>query len=137
MNTLVLATPEQEAEFSLKFPNRAYLHLQDPAELKAWLPQADLVFDLLLHEQPARLTQYNQEGKGEKLTVFFNANQFSIETFSAGYTPLPFHLCGLKGTPLLNRETLEVSILRENSRRAVDKAFVFLATLYEVTEDRA
>ncbi|WP_181304858.1 hypothetical protein [Rufibacter sp. XAAS-G3-1] len=132
MNTLVLASAEQEAEVSLKFYNRAYLHLQDPQELKAWLPQADLVIDLLLHEHPERLAQYNQQGKGEKLTVFFNANNLELADFASAYEPLNFHLCGLQGEPLINREALEVSLLREESQRAVDKACVFLATLYKL-----
>ncbi|RNI26942.1 hypothetical protein [Rufibacter latericius] len=135
MNTLVLATQEQEAEVSLKFYNRAYLHLQDPAELKAWLPQADLVIDLLLHEQPERLAQYNQQGKGEKLTVFFNANNVNLTEFTQAYTPLNFHLAGFIGQPLINREVLEVVTLREDSQRPVDKAFVFLASLYQLVKN--
>ncbi|GGK73501.1 hypothetical protein ACD591_07650 [Rufibacter glacialis] len=136
MNTLVLASQEQEAEVSLKFYNRAYLHLQDPAELKAWLPQADLVIDLLLHEQPERLAQYNQQGKGEKLTVFFNANNLNLTEFASAHTPLNFHLAGLIGQPLLNREVLEVVPLREDSQRAIDKAFVFLASLYQLVVNK-
>jgi 3-hydroxybutyryl-CoA dehydrogenase len=136
MNTLVLATEEQEAEVSLKFYNRAYLHLQDPAELKAWLPQADLVIDLLLHEQPERLAQYNQQGKGDKLTVFFNANHVNLTEFASAYAPLNFHLAGFIGQPLINREVLEVVTLREDSQRAVDKAFVFLASLYQLVKNK-
>ncbi|MBC3539550.1 hypothetical protein ACFSC6_18665 [Rufibacter sediminis] len=136
MNTLVLATQEQEAEVSLKFYNRAYLHLQDPAELKTWLPQADLVIDLLLHEQPERLTQYNQQGKGDKLTVFFNANQVNLAEFASAYAPLNFHLAGFIGEPLINREVLEVVTLREDSARPVDKAFVFLASLYQLVKSK-
>ncbi|WP_210489851.1 hypothetical protein [Rufibacter aurantiacus] len=134
MNTLVLATEEQEAEVSLKFYNRAYLHLQDPAELKAWLPQADLVIDLLLHERPERLAQYNQQGKGDKLTVFFNANHLNLTEFTSAYSPLNFNLAGLIGEPLVNKEVLEVVPLREDSHRSIDKAFVFLASLYQLVK---
>ncbi|KAA3440366.1 hypothetical protein [Rufibacter hautae] len=134
MNTLVLATEEQEAEVSLKFYNRAYLHLQDPAELKAWLPQADLVIDLLLHERPKRLAQYNQQGKGDKITVFFNANHLNLTEFTSAYAPLNFNLAGLIGEPLVNKEVLEVVPLREDSHRSIDKAFVFLASLYQLVK---
>ncbi|RNI32276.1 hypothetical protein EFA69_02815 [Rufibacter immobilis] len=136
MNTLLLATPEQEEEYGLKFHHRAYLHVQDSKDLAIWLPQADLVIDLLLHEQPERLAQYQTQGKADKLTVFFNANGVDIAAFAQAYTPLNFHLAGLKGTPLLNKEVLQVSLLRDDSRRAVDKAFVFLATLYELVEEK-
>jgi 3-hydroxybutyryl-CoA dehydrogenase len=133
MNILVLATPEQEAEFGLRFYNRAYLHLQNPEELALWLPQADLVFDLLLHEQPWRIEQYKKEGKADKLLVFCNASGFELEALAADYLPLNFHLVGLHpSSTSFEREVLEVSILQESSRRAVDKACVFLATLYEI-----
>ena len=133
MNTLVLATPEQEAEFGLRFYNRAYLHLQNPEELTLWLPQADLVFDLLLHEQPWRVEHYNRLGKGEKLTVFCLATSFELETLASEFLPLTFHLVGLHPSSIdFKREVLEISILQESSRRAVDKACVFLATLYEI-----
>ncbi|WP_207433761.1 hypothetical protein [Sabulibacter ruber] len=132
MNTLLLATPEQEEEYSLKFRNRAFLHIQDPAELKAWLPQADIVFDLFLHEQPERLEQYNQQGKGDKLTVFIDANAIDLAGFAGAYAPLNFHLVGLRGAPLFDRETIEVRILSDASKRAVDKSFVFLASLYKL-----
>ncbi|WP_066837298.1 3-hydroxyacyl-CoA dehydrogenase family protein [Rufibacter ruber] len=137
MNTLVLATAEQEAEFSLKFPNRAYIHTTTPEELAVWLPQAHLVFDFLLHEQPERLAQYNELGRGEKLIVFCNAATVQLAALAAAHGPVNFHLCGVNALPtFFNREILEVSVLREESKREVDKACVFLATLYELVEDR-
>ncbi|WP_192822513.1 3-hydroxyacyl-CoA dehydrogenase family protein [Rufibacter sp. LB8] len=137
MNTLVLATPEQEAEFSLKFPNRFYLHIQDPAELAHFLPQAHLVFDFLLHEQPERLKDYNTAARGEKLIVFCNAAKLQLAALAAEHGPVNFHLCGMNALPtFFNREVLELSVLREASKREVDKACVFLATLYELVQDR-
>ncbi len=137
MNTLVLVTPEQEAEFSLKFPNRAYIFIQDPAGLEALLPQAFLVFDFLLHEQPERLTQYNNAGRGQKLIVFCNAPKLQLAALAAAHGPVNFHLCGVNALPtFFNREVMEVSVLRQDSTREVDKTFVFLGTLYELVQDR-
>jgi 3-hydroxybutyryl-CoA dehydrogenase len=137
MKTMVLASPEMEQEYSLKFPNRAYLYLQDPAELGLWLNQVEVVFDLLLHEQPERLAQYAKAEKGEDLVVFCNAAKLQLAAFAKEHGPVNFHLCGVNALPsLFNREVLEVSVLKPESEKEVARVMEVLGTSYELVADR-
>ncbi|MBF9253147.1 3-hydroxyacyl-CoA dehydrogenase [Pontibacter sp. 172403-2] len=137
MRILVLLGPEMAAEFRQKFPenqgSHTYTFLQPQHITIEQLTSADIVFDFLLHEKPARLSKY-EPGQ----VVFCNAATVQLAAL-VKQAEVAQHgiLFGFNGLPtLFNREVLEVSVLRSGDRDKLAEVCEALGTDYLLVDDR-
>ena len=135
MQVLVLSTPEIAAEFQQKFTSEhQYSFIQAYNELGKHLAQTDVVFDFFLQDEPARLAHY--AGK-ENLTVFCNAVKMQLAELALSVEKIACNLVGFNGLPtMINRQYLEVSLLKAHEVTKLETICKALGTEYLVVEDR-
>ncbi|QCR24050.1 3-hydroxyacyl-CoA dehydrogenase family protein [Pontibacter sp. SGAir0037] len=137
MQVIILSGPDMAAAFKLKFPEEnsgnSYTFLLPDDASDALLQKPDVVFDFLLHEQPGRLMKYRKEQ-----VVFCNVVTTQLAAL-ARMVNLE-HSCtliGFNGLPtLLNRDVLEVSLLKPADEAILSHICKALGTAYLLVDDR-
>ena len=135
MQVLVLSTPEIAAEFQQKFTSsHQYIFLQTYDELEKHLPQAEVIFDFFLQDEPSRLTNYACH---ENLIVFCGNVKKQLAELAQNEDNIACTLFGFNDLPtMINRQYLEVSLLHAHDITKLETVCKALETEYLVVEDR-
>ena len=135
MEILVIGFESEFKEFEAKFGNtNSLIHAENHSILKSNIT-FDCIFDFLVEESPEDLNYYTPF---TDLNIFVNAPKISLQEvlyFIEG--DFNNKVFGFNGLPtFLNRNVLEVSLLRSEDSTMLDGICKNLQTDYEVVEDR-
>ena len=135
MNILVRGRDPQIDEFLSKFGKINGLEFDKDNTFDTELSRFEIVFDFFLDESPENLDQY--VGK-ENLIVFCNSVKASLAEFSFYLDHnFEFKMVGFNGMhSFLNRELMEITVLKEEDRELVEKVCFQLGSKYVIVEDR-
>ena len=135
MNILVIGNPVNRDECSAKFgESHRYTFQQDHHEIELSLSGVDVVFDFCVDDDPFQVEAYvNKAG----IPFFLNTAKISLTELS-NLVNHQFELVfGFNGLPtFLNREILEVSVLKKKDVGALEKVCTSLSTKFLVVDDR-
>jgi 3-hydroxybutyryl-CoA dehydrogenase len=135
MNILVIGEQKNFNECREKFgKEHQYTWLGEHRDFEGFLDQKDLVFDFTIDEDP-----YSMEGYSKNpVKVFFNTCMVSLaELANIVDTPMKCTIFGFNGMPtFLNKPLLEVSILRSDDKRELEKICGSLKTRFALVDDR-
>lgn len=136
MNILVIGEPARFEECKAKFgETHQYTHCENTYEAGDELHSCDVIFDFVIDEDPLQLEIYTP--LTDKV-VFLNTAKISLlELSNLVDHNVKATLIGFNGLPtFLNREQLEVSLLKRSDEETLKKICTQLNTAYELVEDR-
>ena len=135
MNILVVDGYEIEDEFKEKFTGDYAITFVDGTDLSHDLLNSyDVIFDFNVDESPENLGFY--ENKEDKF-VFVSTPKIQLAELIYHYGEVKCKLFGFNGLPtFINREYMEVSLLNEADKSALDYITKELDSEYLVVEDR-
>lgn len=136
MNVLVIGEPAHFEECKAKFgETHQYTHCENTYEAGDGLPSCDVIFDFVIDEDPLQLEIYTP--LPDKV-IFLNTAKISLlELSNLVDHQVNATLIGFNGLPtFLNREQLEVSLLKKSDEETLKKICTQLNTAYELVEDR-
>lgn len=128
MEILVIGNESNLTECQEKFGERHTYQLADHLQASQFLKSARIVFDF----EPDDVSIYNQND----LIVFLNSVKTTLAQLTSGKTikASVFGFCGLR--TFLNREILEVTVLKNESRAILEKVCTDLNVKHKTVEDR-
>lgn len=134
MKILVIGEAIHFEECRQKLGNHDYTHLQSHAEAEKILTKHEVIFDFIIDEAPASFRMYARK----PVTVFLNTCTISLSELSHNVdSPLQCTAFGFNGLPtMLNREFLEVSLLKPDDKAQLNKICAELNTGYLLVDDR-
>lgn len=135
MNILVLAPQEIVPEFKSRFGNSDQWYFADSySDLASRLDDADLVFDFFAEESPENLGLYLDRND---LIVFINIPKTSLAELQYFTGTAACTFFGFNGLPtMLNRDKLEVSLLKSSDKDKLSDICQKLRADYHLVEDR-
>lgn len=136
MNILLIGEPGNLEEAKLKFGNsHHYILEKDHREAERFISGNDLVLDFILDEEPLQAEIYVDK---ENSKIFINTAKISLaEISSLTNHETKAQLFGFNGLPtFLNRNVLEVSLLRKEDEAQLAELCKTLNTDFLVVDDR-
>lgn len=133
MNILVIGDELNLAECQQKFGvSHAWRHAKDLMEAETLLNSTEVVFDFLQNRSTDDMLIY----KNKNLVVFFNTSLITLKSLLKNAANGKSHFFGFCGLPtFLNRELLEVSMLKESDLPFLDEISKQLNTKYARVAD--
>jgi 3-hydroxybutyryl-CoA dehydrogenase len=136
MNILVIGEPANLEETRLKFgENHKYTFEKDHREAERFVLSNDLVFDFILDEDPFQVEIYVDKADAK---IFINKAKLSLaEISNLANHHVKATMLGFNGIPtFLNRDTLEVSVLRREDETMLAEICKSLGTNFLLVDDR-
>ena len=135
MNVLIVDGYEVEEEFKLKFNGDYATTFIEGIDLNHdIIEKYDVIFDFGVDESPENLGFY--EGKSDKF-VFISTPKIQLAELIYHYGEVKCKLFGFNGLPtFINREFMEVSLLKETEKSALDYITKELNSEYLLIDDR-
>ena len=135
MKILIIGSQSQAEELQEKFgSNHEYTVVNDANYAVDIINNQEVVFDFMLDESPDNLEVYMEL---EGLLVFVNAPKISLAETTYLYGKVDCTLIGFNGLPsFVNRELLEVSLLKDEDETILKRVCGQLSTQYEIVKDR-
>jgi len=135
MNVLIVDGYEVEEEFKQKFSGDYATTFIEGIDLNHdILEKYDVIFDFGVDESPENLGFY--ENKEDKF-VFISTPKIQLAELIYHYGEVKCKLFGFNGLPtFINREFMEVSVLKETDKSALDYITKELDSEYLLIEDR-
>jgi 3-hydroxybutyryl-CoA dehydrogenase len=136
MNILVVGESEHETECKAKFGTGHHYTLCETAhEAEDYVASCDVIFDFCIEDDPLQLELY---APLSNKIVFLNTAKISLlELSNLVDHNVKATLIGFNGLPTcLNRDRLEVSLLKKSDEETLKKICTQLNTAYELVEDR-
>lgn len=135
MNVLIVDGYEVEEEFKLKFNGDYATTFIEGIDLNHdLLDRYDVIFDFGVDESPENLGFY--ESKDDKF-VFISTPKIQLAELIYHYGDVKCKLFGFNGLPtFINREFMEVSLLKEEDKSALDYITKELDSEYLLIDDR-
>ncbi len=136
MNILVIGSSEQAAECRLKFGEaHSWTVYPDIRDAGTSLGNADVIFDFVSPDQPGRQETYPPR-TGQ--VVFMDNSRARLAELAGPWALNPKHVFGFCGLPtFINREILEVSLLKESDAMGLAEVCGKLGAAYEVVAEQA
>lgn len=133
MNILVIGDELNLAECQQKFGvSHAWRHAKDRTEAAFLLNTAEVVFDFLKNPSSNDMAIYNNK----KRVVFINTSLITLQSLITNKDTYNSNFFGFCGLPtFVNRELLEVSILKESDLPFLDEICKQLNTKYACVAD--
>lgn len=136
MNILVIGEQVNLDEVKSKFgEDHHYMFEKDHREAERFVLSNDLVFDFIIDEEPFQVEIYgNKDGS----KVFVNTSKVSLaELSNLANHHIKAQLFGFNGLPtFLNRNMMEVSILKKEDETQLSELCKKLNTEYLLVDDR-
>lgn len=134
MNILVVGNPAQFEECRLKFAGNDLKHVESHAGADNLIGDCNVVFDFIIDRHPGRFQMY----ASKPVTVFLNTALITLGSIAHSFgQQLQCTVFGFNGFPtLLNREFLELCVLRNDDVTELEKICKALKTEYFVVDDR-
>jgi 3-hydroxybutyryl-CoA dehydrogenase len=135
MNILVIGDAQNLQECKDKFgETHQYSHVDEHRDAEKFLQSNNLVFDFIIDEEPYQFEIYAHH----RSTVFLNTCKINLaDLVHLVERPLASTLFGFNGLPtFLNRQTIEVSLLKKEDEDTLRKTCAELQTDFLVVEDR-
>lgn len=135
MQILVIGNEDHLNECRAKFGDHRYILEGDHREAERYVSGSDLVFDFMIDEEPFQVEIYSDKSGA---TVFVNTAKISLaELSNLSDHSLKAQLFGFNGLPtFVNRDVLEVSLLKEEDKPKLDEVCRKLNTSYLLVDDR-
>lgn len=135
MNILIIGYEHQVVELKEKLGERHnYIIAQANEPSPEDLQSADVVFDFSIEDSPENLEVYASIAG---LPVFVNAAKVSLAELAFMNGSPDCHLFGFNGLPtFINREVLEVSLLKQQEKEALESICKNLDTDFALVDDR-
>jgi 3-hydroxybutyryl-CoA dehydrogenase len=136
MNILVIGEPINFEEIKLKFGEQHHYTIEpDHREAERYVNSNELTFDFTLDEEPFQVEIYHNK---ENAKVFINTAKISLaELSNLGNHQIKARLFGFNGLPtFLNRNILEVSVLKKSDEPALAEICKSLNTEFLTVDDR-
>ena len=135
MNILVVDGYEIEEEFKSKFTGDYAITFVDGTELNHELLKSyQVIFDFAIDDSPENLGFY--EGKDDKF-VFVSTPKIQLAELIYHYGDVKCKLFGFNGLPtFIDREFMEVSVLNNEDKAALDYISKELDSEYLLVDDR-
>lgn len=136
MNILVIGEPSHLEETKLKFgDSHQYTFEQVHHEAERYILSNDLTLDFILDEEPFQIEIYKNKTNAK---VFINTAKVSLaELSNLADHQLKSQIFGFNGLPtFLNRDILEVSILKNDDKHSLTSVCNELNTEYLLVDDR-
>lgn len=135
MKILVLAEKKIQKEFQQKFKaTHEYIFEENYQFDAALLEEVDMVFDFFIDESPENFDVYKDL---ENLIVFCNSPKLSLAELSFFHDDIECTVFGFNGLPsMLERSKLEVTLLQEKDKTALQEICKALETDYWLVQDR-
>lgn len=135
MNILVIGEEIHLKECQKKFGPHNYILETDHREAERYITSHNLVFDFILDEEPHQVEVYADKTQAR---VFVNTAKISLaELSNLAEHKITAYLFGFNGLPtFVNREILEVSVLRKEEMPLLEEICRQLNTDYLLVDDR-
>jgi 3-hydroxybutyryl-CoA dehydrogenase len=133
MNILVIGDEINLAECQQKFgSSHVWSHAKQLKEVETLLNSTEVVFDFLQNRSSDDMLIY----KNKRLVVFLNTSLITLKSLQKNLANSKSHFFGFCGLPtFVNRELLEVSILKESDLAFLDEICKQLNTKYARVAD--
>lgn len=135
MQILIIGEEAHLNECRAKFGDHHYIMEGDHREAERFVNGSDLVFDFILDEEPFQVEIYSEK---PDVPVFINTVKISLaELSNLTEHKIKATIFGFNGLPtFLNREVMEVSVLRNEDKPRLDALCKKLNTPYLLVDDR-
>lgn len=133
MNIFVTGPEQAIQEFGERFGKPEYIRYATHAQAG---PQAgeSVVFDFWVDQDPERIQYYAEEADK---TIFLNVPKYSLADLVHQLGMPEATLVGFNGLPtFINRELLELSLLRSSDEKVVKEVCATLGAEYRLVQDR-
>lgn len=136
MNILVIGEEANFKECQSKFKDRHnYKFTNTHLGAKKEISEMDLIFDFIIEREVTQMELYRDLSK---VTVFLNTAKINLGHLTASLKQkISSSIFGFAGLPsFLNREILEVSLLRQDQESGLSAIFKELGTAFQIVDDR-
>lgn len=135
MEILIVGTVANREEAQQKFgAGHTYHEVSGSEEVLKSMRKSEVVFDFTIAEDPSRMEVYNNRSSGP---IFLNTSTISLANVTKRWMQSIEGVFGFCGLPtFLNREILEVTLLKESHQSKLKEICGRLNTQYQVVADR-
>lgn len=135
MEILIVGTAANREEAKQKFgAGHTYPEAFTRQDVLKSIEKGEVVFDFTIAEDPSRMELYRQRSSG---IIFMNTSTVSLSKIAGEGTGTLDSVFGFCGLPtFLNREFLEVTLLKESHQPKLKEICEKLKTQYQVVADR-
>lgn len=136
MHLLIIGTESNLEECKLKFGDKHIYQLANDHQTgERFFTSNDLIFDFIIDQFPEQMEVYRDHPQA---IAFLSTPKTSLINLVSGFKdPIDCRLFGFNGLPtFLNREILEVSVLRTHDKGELTKSCEALGSKFLIVDDR-